>query len=62
VEINGGRGNMVLSGHNDVIGWTLVEPNQVEILNPTPDERLSLISFYPCLIDKQRIMVKARLK
>lgn len=87
----GEKGNMVLSGHNDVYGevfryldrlkagdqvivftfnrtytyivegWTLVEPNQVEVMAPTPDETLTLISCYPYLIDTQRIIVKARL-
>lgn len=87
----GEKGNMVLSGHNDVFGevfryldllkpgdqiiiftfdrsftyivtgWTLVEPDQVEVMNPTPDETVTLISCYPYLIDKQRIIVKASL-
>jgi sortase A len=87
----GEKGNMVLSGHNDVYGevfryldrlkpgdriilftftrsytyivegWTLVEPNRVDMMAPTPDETLTLISCYPYLIDTQRIAVKARL-
>jgi len=88
----GEKGNMVLSGHNDVFGevfryldrlkagdeiivfsydrsftyvvegWTLVEPDQVEVMKPTVNETLTLISCYPYLVDKQRIIVKARLK
>lgn len=87
----GEKGNMVLSGHNDVYGevfryldrlkagdeiivftftrqytyivegWTLVNPDQFEVMNPTPDETLTLISCYPYLVDTQRIVVKARL-
>ncbi len=87
----GEKGNMVLSGHNDVFGevfryldrlkagdqiiiytfgrtytyivngWTLVEPDQVEVMAPTPDETVTLISCYPYLVDKQRIIVKASL-
>ena len=87
----GEKGNMVLSGHNDVYGevfryldrlkagdeiiiftftrqytyivegWTLVNPDQVEVMNTTPEETLTLISCYPYLVDTQRIVVKARL-
>lgn len=44
-----------------VEGWTLVNPDQVEVMDPTPDETLTLISCYPYLVDNQRIIVKARL-
>lgn len=87
----GEKGNIVLSGHNDVFGevfryldrlkagdqiliytfgrsytyivkgWTLVKPDQVEVMAPTPDETVTLISCYPYLVDKQRIIVKAGL-
>lgn len=87
----GEKGNMVLSGHNDVYGevfryldrlkpgdqvtlftstrtftyvvegWKLVAPDQVEVMDQTPDETLTLISCYPYLVDTQRIVVKARL-
>src|SRR5450759_279486 len=87
----GEKGNLVLSGHNDVYGevfryldrlkagdpitvfsynqsytyivegWTLVEPDQVEVMASGPDETLTLISCYPYLIDSQRIAVEARL-
>lgn len=87
----GEKGNMVLSGHNDVYGevfryldrlkpgdqivvftstqshtyivkeWKLVAPDQVEVMAPTPNETLTLISCYPYLVDTQRIAVKATL-
>jgi sortase A len=44
-----------------VEGWTLVNPDQVEVMDPTRDETLTLISCYPYLVDTQRIVVKARL-
>ena len=44
-----------------VEGWILVNPDQVEVMDPTPDETLTLISCYPYLVDNQRIIVKARL-
>ncbi len=87
----GRKGNMVLTGHNDVFGevfrnldrlkpgdeitvytrqrpftykvsgWKLVEPTQVEVLGPTPNETITLISCYPYLIDTQRIIVTGQL-
>jgi sortase A len=87
----GRKGNMVLSGHNDVFGevfryldrlepgdeiivytnqrsytyivsgWELVEPTQVEVMDPTLDATVTLISCYPYLIDTQRIIVKGQL-
>jgi sortase A len=84
----GQKGNMVLTGHNDVFGevfryldrlkpgdeivvysarraytyivtdWFLVTPDQVEVLAPTPDASLTLISCYPYLINTYRIIVK----
>jgi sortase A len=42
-----------------VTGWTLVKPTQVDVMNPTPDATLTLISCYPYLIDTERIIVKA---
>ncbi len=45
-----------------VEGWRLVNPDQVEVMEPTPDEMLTLISCYPYLVDTQRIVVKARLQ
>jgi len=45
-----------------VDGWTLVEPSQVAVMDPTPYESVTLISCYPYLIDNQRIIVTARLQ
>lgn len=44
-----------------VTGWILVEPTQVEVMDPTPDPTLTLISCYPYLVDTQRIIVKGKL-
>jgi sortase A len=87
----GQKGNLVLSGHNDVFGevfryldrlkpgdeiiiyspqrsyiyivtgWFLVEPSQVEVLTPSPDATVTLISCYPYLINSHRIIVKGSL-
>lgn len=45
-----------------VEGWSLVNPDQVDVLDPTPYESVTLISCYPYLIDTQRIIVTARLQ
>jgi len=45
-----------------VDGWTVVEPDQVEVMAPTTYESVTLISCYPYLVDNQRIVVKARLQ
>ncbi len=85
----GEKGNIVLSGHNDVfgevfrdldrlkpgdtvilftsrrqytyviIGTQLVEPTAVEVMAPTPDARVTLISCHPYLVDVHRIVVTA---
>ena len=87
----GKKGNMVLSGHNDVFGevfryldrlkpgdeitvytqrqaytyvisgWKLVKPTQVDVMDPTPNATITLISCYPYLIDTERIIVKGEL-
>lgn len=41
---------------------TLVEPTQVEVMAPTTDATVTLISCYPYLIDTQRIVVAAKLQ
>ncbi|KAF0112014.1 MAG: Uncharacterized protein FD147_528 [Chloroflexi bacterium] len=41
--------------------WILVDPGQVEVMDPTPYESVTLISCYPYLVDNLRIVVKARL-
>lgn len=43
-------------------GWTLVEPDHVEVMDPTPYESVTLISCYPYLVDNLRIIVKAHIQ
>ncbi len=45
-----------------VTGWKVVEPTQVEVMDPSSHASLTLISCYPYLVDKKRIVVTARLK
>ena len=40
----------------------IVEPTQVEVMSPTQEPVVTLISCYPYLIDNQRIVVSASLK
>jgi sortase A len=40
----------------------VVEPTQVEVMAPTKDPTVTLISCYPYLVDDQRIVISARLK
>lgn len=40
----------------------IVEPDQVEVMAPTADPVVTLISCYPYLVDNQRIVVRAILK
>ncbi len=40
----------------------LVSPTQVDVLNPSPDATLTLISCYPYLVDNQRIIIQAALQ
>jgi sortase A len=40
----------------------IVEPSQVEVMNPTSDPTVTLISCYPYMIDNQRIVVFAKLQ
>ncbi|MEI7987930.1 MAG: class D sortase [Chloroflexota bacterium] len=88
----GQRGNVVLSGHNDVFGeifrdldrlksgdevilftsqrtYTYVvtsnritEPTDIDVMKPTIDPVVTLISCYPYRVDNQRIVVNAVLK
>ena len=39
----------------------VVEPTFVQVMDPTPDPTVTLISCYPYLVDTQRIIVKATL-
>ena len=45
-----------------ITGTQLVEPTRVEVMNPTPNATITLISCYPYLIDNQRIIVSAVLQ
>lgn len=45
-----------------VVDTLIVDPTDVEVMNPTPDATLTLISCYPYRIDTQRIVVKAELQ
>jgi sortase A len=45
-----------------ITGTQLVEPTRVEVMAPTPNASVTLISCYPYLIDKQRIVVSAVLQ
>jgi sortase A len=88
----GERGNVVLSGHNDIYGEVfreldrlksgdtiilftsqrqytyiitdtqMVGPTAVEVMAPTPDARVTLISCHPYLVDIHRIVVSAVLQ
>ena len=40
----------------------IVAPTQVEVMNPTNDPTLTLISCYPYMVDKKRIVVFAKLQ
>ncbi len=44
-----------------ISGWDLVEPTQVEVMAPTPDATITLISCHPYLVDNHRIIVKGSL-
>lgn len=45
-----------------VTGTQVVEPTRVEVMDPTPNPVVTLISCYPYLIDNQRIVVSAVLQ
>jgi sortase A len=44
-----------------ISGWELVEPTQVEVMAPTSDATITLISCHPYLVDNHRIIVKGSL-
>jgi sortase A len=88
----GQKGNLVLTGHDDIYGEVfkdldqleegdeiviysanntytyvvretqIVAPTDVEVMEQTPEETLTLISCYPYRIDNKRIVVFAELK
>jgi len=45
-----------------ITGAQMVEPTAVEVMAPTPDARITLISCHPYLIDDHRIVVSALLQ
>lgn len=45
-----------------ITGTVIVEPTQVEVMAPTADPTVTLISCYPYLVNKQRIVVFAKLQ
>ncbi len=45
-----------------VSATAIVEPTQVDVMMPTADPTLTLISCYPYLVNKQRIVVFAKLQ
>ena len=45
-----------------VTGTRIVEPSQVEVMDPTSEATVTLISCYPYMVDNQRIVVFARLQ
>lgn len=45
-----------------VVGTQIVEPTRVEVMSPTADATVTLITCYPYLIDNQRIVVVAKLQ
>lgn len=45
-----------------VTGTKIVEPTQVEVMDPTSQPVVTLISCYPYMVDNQRIVVTARLQ
>jgi len=45
-----------------ITGTQVVEPTAVEVMDPTPNPTVTLISCYPYLVDNQRIVVSAVLQ
>jgi sortase A len=45
-----------------VTSTQIVEPTQVDVMNPTSDASLTLISCYPYMVDKKRIVVFTKLQ
>jgi sortase A len=52
----------IVAAVEDGQGYRLVEPTQVEVMSPTRDPALTLISCYPYMVDNQRIVVRAYLQ
>jgi sortase A len=45
-----------------ITGWDIVPPTQVEVMAPTRDPTVTLISCYPYRVDTERIVVRALLQ
>jgi sortase A len=45
-----------------ISGSKIVEPTQVEVMDPSSQPKVTLVSCYPYLVDDQRIVVTARLQ
>jgi sortase A len=45
-----------------VTGSQIVPPTQVEVMNPTSDATVTLITCYPYMVDNKRIVVFAKLQ
>jgi sortase A len=45
-----------------VTGTRLVEPTAVEVMDPTPNATVTLISCHPYLVDNHRIIISAVLQ
>ncbi len=45
-----------------VTGSQIVSPTQVEVMNPTAEPTVTLISCYPYMVDNKRIVVFAKLQ
>jgi len=45
-----------------VTSTQIVAPTQVDVMNPTSDASVTLISCYPYMVDKKRIVVFAKLQ
>jgi sortase A len=45
-----------------VIGYEVVEPTSVQVMDQTPESTVTLISCYPFMVDNQRIVVQGRLE
>jgi sortase A len=46
----------------EVVDTRIVEPTEVSVMDDTAEPTVTLISCYPYLVDKQRIVVVARLQ
>ncbi len=64
-ELKAGDEIIVYTGQRSytyiISGWELVEPAQVEVMAPTVNATITLISCHPYLVDNHRIIVKGSL-